>query len=261
MVWEEVVEGGITRFVAVYQSTLPPEIGPVRSVRPMDPAIAGPLHGLIAFSGGQRQYIDALAGAGLQVLSQDAGAGGFYRVTTRRAPHNVHATPQALLDQADPAHRAGPPPQFLIAGPGEQPTAAVAGAPAATVQLTLSGLSNPSWTWNPPDGTWLRTEGAARAVEAGGAQLRAANVVVLRVDVVNTSARDPADNPVPETLLVGSGEALVATGGRTVAAIWSKASVADPVVLAGPDGMPLRLAPGTTWVELVPNRTGAVTTG
>src|SRR3954465_1971113 len=92
MVWEEVVEGGITRFVAVYQSTLPPEIGPVRSVRPMDPAIAGPLHGLIASSGGQRQYIDALAGAGLQVLSQDAGAGGFYRVTTRRAPHNVHAT-------------------------------------------------------------------------------------------------------------------------------------------------------------------------
>ena len=32
MVWEQVVEGGITRFVAVYHSDLPPEIGPVRSI-------------------------------------------------------------------------------------------------------------------------------------------------------------------------------------------------------------------------------------
>src|SRR3954469_5369626 len=86
VVWEEVVEGGITRFVAVYQSVVPPEIGPVRSVRPMDPAIAAPLHGLMAFSGGQQQYVDALAAAGLQVLSQDNGSGGFYRSSDRSAP-------------------------------------------------------------------------------------------------------------------------------------------------------------------------------
>src|SRR3954468_17013769 len=102
MVWEEVVEGGITRYVAVFQSVVPGEIGPVRSVRPMDPAIAAPLHGLFAFSGGQQQYVDAVAAAGLQVLSMDAGSGGFYRSNARRAPHNVYATPQTLLDQADP---------------------------------------------------------------------------------------------------------------------------------------------------------------
>ena len=64
MVWEEVVEGGITRYVAVYHSTLPAQIGPIRSVRPMDPAIAAPLHGLFAFSGGQRPFVDAVAGPG-----------------------------------------------------------------------------------------------------------------------------------------------------------------------------------------------------
>jgi hypothetical protein len=259
LVWEEVVEGGITRFVAVYHSNLPPEIGPVRSIRPMDPAIAAPLHGLFAFSGGQRQYVDAVAAAGLQVQSQDAGAGGFHRVGTRRAPHNVYAVPQALLDQADPAHRAAPPPQFGIAGPAEQPTG---GAPAAAVRLTLSGASHPSWTWSAPDGTWLRSEGPTPAVGADGARLRATNVVVLRVDVVNTAARDPAGNPVPETRLVGrTGPALVAIGGQAVAATWSKGALADPVVLTGPDGAPVRLAPGSTWVELVPDRTGAVTTG
>jgi hypothetical protein len=261
VVWEEVVEGGITRFVAVYQSTVPPEIGPVRSVRPMDPAIAAPLHGLMAFSGGQVQYVDAVGAAGLQVLSQDNGSAGFYRTNSRRAPHNVYATPQALLDQADAAHRAAPPAQFAVAGPGEQPTAAVAGAPTNVVSLTLSGVSHPGWTWNPASGTWVRAEAGTPAVQADGTPLQAPNVVVLRVDVVTTTARDPAGNPVPETQLVASGAALVASAGRTLPATWSKASLADPVVLTGPDGAPVRLAPGSTWVELVPNGSGAVGTG
>jgi hypothetical protein len=91
--------------------------------------------------------------------------------------------------------------------------------------------------------------------------MRAANVVVLRVDVVATAGRDPAGNPVPDTLLEGRGEALVATGGRTMAATWAKTAVTDRLVLLGPDGNPVRLAPGNTWVELVPNRGGAVTVG
>jgi hypothetical protein len=261
MVWEEVVEGGITRYVAVYDSTLPPEIGPVRSIRPMDPAIAAPLHGLFAFSGGQRAYVDAVAAAGLQVISNDAGAAGFHRVSTRRAPHNVYADPQALLAQADDAHRTAPGPQFEVAAAGGQPTAATAGTPATSVQLTLSGASHPQWTWNQPDGRWLRAEGSAPAIEADGTPLRATNVVALRVDVVPTSARDPAGNPVPETVLIGTGQALVASGDRTVPAIWTKNAVADRLVLTGADGNPVLLAPGTTWVELVPNGSGAVTVG
>jgi hypothetical protein len=261
MVWEEVVEGGITRYVAVYHSTLPAEIGPVRSVRPMDPAIAAPLHGLFAFSGGQPVFVSAVQAAGLRVLSQDAGADGFHRLSTRRAPHNVYADPQALLAQADADHQHSPAGQFVFAVAPEQPTALAAGTPAAGVQLTLSGVSHPQWTWSAPDGAWLRAEGTTPAVEADGTRLRATNVVVLRVAVVNTRYSDPAGNPVPETQMVGTGEALVATGGHTVAATWTKNSIADPVLLAGADGMPITLAPGNTWVELVPNRTGAVVTG
>jgi hypothetical protein len=66
---------------------------------------------------------------------------------------------------------------------------------------------------------------------------------------------------VPETQLIGSGPALVAVGGTAVTATWSKASLADPVVLTGPDGAVVRLAPGSTWVELMPTGTGSVATG
>jgi hypothetical protein len=260
MVWEEVVEGGITRFVAVYHSTLPAQVGPIRSVRPMDPAIAAPLHGLFAFSGGQRPFVDAVAGAGLQVLSHDAGAGGFFRLRTRYAPHNVYGDPAAFLAQADPAHLAAPGPQFAIAGPAQQPTAVTAGAPANAVNLKLSGVSYPTWSWDPA-GQWLRAERGTPAVEADGTRLRAANVVVLRVDVVNTRFTDPAGNSVPETVMVGTGQALVATGGRVLNVTWTKNSPGEPVALTGPDGLPVLLAPGNTWVELVPLRTGSVSTG
>jgi hypothetical protein len=119
----------------------------------------------------------------------------------------VHATPQALLDQADAAHRA------------------------------LSGVSHPSWTWSAPTAPGCGPQGTAPAVEADGAQLRATNVVVLRVDVVNTAARESGGQP-------GAGDAAgrhrgTGTGrhrGRTLAGTWSKASVTDPVVLTGPDG-------------------------
>ncbi|MGY1703529.1 DUF3048 domain-containing protein [Geodermatophilus sp. SYSU D00697] len=259
VVWEQVVEGGITRFVAVYHSALPPEVGPVRSIRPMDAAIAAPLGGLLAFSGGVQTYVTAAQDAGLQVLSQDTGADGFSRTSTRAAPHNVYAVPQTLVDQADAAHRAAPGVQLDHAADG-LPTAVAAGQPATSLDLTLSGVSSPRWEWSAADGRWLRSEGSTLAVEADGRRIGATNVVVLRVDVVATQARDPAGNPVPETILTGTGRALVASGGHTVEATWSKPGIGDRVSLTGADGDPVALAPGSTWVELVPNGGGAVAT-
>jgi hypothetical protein len=261
IVWEEVVEGGITRFVAVYHSTLPGEIGPVRSVRPMDPSIAAPLHGLFAFSGGQAGYVGAVADAGLQVVSFDAGNDGFYRIDSRYSPHNVYAAPLTLLAQADPEHQAAPVAQFDIAATADQATAVAAGTPANALGLTLSGSSHPQWAWNALDATWVRAEGTTPSVEVDGTPLRATNVVVVRVDVVATDGTDPAGNPIPETLLEGRGEALVATGGRTMPVTWVKNGTADRLVLLDPAGNPVRLAPGNTWVELVPNGGGAVTVG
>ena len=261
VVWEQVVEGGITRYVAVYHSTLPAEIGPIRSTRPMDPAITAPLHGLFATSGGQAEYLDAVGDAGLQVLTFDSGDPAFYRVDGRYAPHNVYADPTVLLAEADPQHLSAPAPQFDLAATPLEATAATAGTPTALLDLTLSGVSHPRWSWDPAGARWLRAEGDAPALEADGAQLGATNVVVLRVEVVTTAGLDPAGNPIPETVLVGRGEALVASGGRTLPVTWAKSAVTERLVLLGPDGNPVRLAPGSTWVELVPVRGGAVTVG
>ena len=41
VVYEEVVEGNITRLLAIFNSTLPDQVGPIRSVRPTDPTSCG----------------------------------------------------------------------------------------------------------------------------------------------------------------------------------------------------------------------------
>jgi hypothetical protein len=59
-------------------------------------------------------------------------------------------------------------------------------------------------------------------------------------------------------VMVGKGDALVATGGHTLEVRWSKASTDAPVILSSTSGGPVRLAPGSTWIELAPSSTGPV---
>ena len=262
MVWEEVVEGGITRYVAVYHSTLPPEIGPMRSVRPMDPAIAAPLHGLLAFSGGQRPFVDAVAAAGLQVVSHDRGG---RRLLPDRRPvvRRTTSTPTRRPSWPRPTPRTGAAaaPQFVLAAPGEQPTAVTGGTPAAGGAPEAVRGQPPGWTWSPPDGSWVRAEGSRPAVEADGTPLRATNVVVLRVRVVNTAAQRPGRQP-----RAGDRDGRVGGGAggdrrRHGRRHLVKAVVGDPRRPHRRGRAPVRLAPGNTWVELVPIGTGSVSVG
>ncbi|MCR6492343.1 DUF3048 domain-containing protein [Cellulomonas sp. P24] len=258
MVWEEVVEGGITRYAAVYQSVVPDKVGPIRSVRPMDAGISAPMHGLIAFSGGQPSFVNEIKAAGVQIISMDLGAKGFARTSTRRAPHNVLGTPSTFWSLADANHSASPGPQFAFAATAEQASAVASGTPAVTIDIHMSGVEHPIWTWSAAQNAFLRSEGTAPAVTSTGTRLSATNVVVLRVRLADTGTRDPAGNPVPETVMNDTGEALVFSGGKQIAAKWSKESVAKPVVLTGVDGAPITLAPGNTWIELVPRSSGSV---
>jgi hypothetical protein len=260
VVWEQMVEGGVTRFNAVYHSMIPEEVGPVRSVRPMDAGISAAYGGLIVFSGGQPPFVQATRDAGLQVLSHDGGQAGFFRSSDRFAPHNLYGTPQDFLDQADDAHSAAPPTQFTFARTAAAATAATAGTPASSLAVNFP-QAHPGWTWDAGQGLWLRTEDGAPATTTDTGQLTAVNVVVLRVDVVTTSYRDPGGAPVPETVVVGSGEAVVATGGQTVTGTWSKPDDASPVTLTTADGSVIELAPGNTWVELLPTSDASISIG
>ncbi|MCB7138185.1 DUF3048 domain-containing protein [Cellulosimicrobium marinum] len=261
LVWEEVVEGGITRFVAVYHSRAPELVGPVRSVRPMDPAIVAPLRGILAYTGGQAPFVAAVGAAGVQSVVMDDGDDGFVTTRERRAPHNVYGSLADFWAQADDDRTSPPPAQLAHAHEPGTGTATRTGADAPLLDVRLTFASRAVWEWSSDDAAYLRSEGAEPAVSADGDRVAATNVVLVRAPMVDTAFRDPAGVAVPETRIVGSGDAVVASGGRQVAATWSKESDAAPLVLTGPDGEVVELEPGTTWIELVPAGSGSWSLG
>ncbi|MGN8247291.1 DUF3048 domain-containing protein [Cellulomonas soli] len=259
VVWETIVEFEVSRFVAVFHSQVPDEVGPIRSVRPMDPLILQPLHGILAFSGGQAGILAEVEASGVQMMSHDAGAPGMFRVSTRSAPHNVYGTPQTWWDAVDAEHAAVPAEQFAFARTAEKATAVAAGTPATTLAFRLSAASSPSWVWDTASGTWLRSEGSTPAMAASGARLSAVNVVSITADHPNSGFGAQGGAPVPTYSLVGSGEGVLASGGKTVPVRWEKTAEDAPMVLHTLDGASATLAPGNTWVELVPAATGSLT--
>lgn len=255
IVFEELVEGGMTRYLAVWHSKLPAEIGPVRSVRPMDPEIVSPFGGVFAYSGGQVRFIQMMQAAPVYnaIHGQPDTESTFYRTSAKVAPHNVLVKAPELVDQH--LDRVAPPKMFDYAASLEESTAVLEGSPLASVNTRFSGFSSPSWEWDGTQNKFVRfqTNGAADSASSGN-QLAATNVIVLFVGI------DVIED-IPTTRLVSQGKGYVATGGSIIEITWIKANPESPIVLSTQAGNPVLLGIGNTWVELLPNDSSDVDAG
>jgi Protein of unknown function (DUF3048) N-terminal domain/Protein of unknown function (DUF3048) C-terminal domain len=256
LVVEELVEGGITRFAAMFQSRAPRNVGPVRSVRNVDASLTGPTHGLFAYSGGAGHVLGIVGRAPVQQLAPGQAGNAYHRSSVRRAPHNLYANARKLYAHAHGRHRM--PAAYLPFAPNAATAATTAGKRIRVLKVRFSTSEHPTWTYHRTRHHWMRSEGSRPARAASGARLVARNVIVLRVRTKDAGYRDPAGNFVPETVLKGSGPALLATGGRVVHATWHKKGRDRVLRFTGPRGRAVRIAPGRTWLELVP-RSGSVT--
>jgi Protein of unknown function (DUF3048) N-terminal domain/Protein of unknown function (DUF3048) C-terminal domain len=257
IVFEEMVEGGMTRFLAIWQSQLPEKFGPVRSVRPMDPDLGSPFGGIISFSGGQRPFVEAMMKTDVFVATEtnQLGKGTFKRVSDRVSPHNVMVFARKLA--AEHTDIASPKPQFDFA-----PTAGTASASSAAKTVTGFSVSfpsgQPSWAWNPATGVWLRSQyGKAETDATDGQQLHAANVVVLKTKI-DRSFKDFKYGYVPRTIVVGGGTGFVFSSGKSVPVTFQKANQNDSIHLFDAQGNPVLLAVGNTWIELMPSDVGRI---
>ena len=245
IVFEELVEGGLTRYVAIWQSDVPDEIGPIRSIRPMDPDIVSPFGGMIAYSGGQYRFVQAMKDTNVfnAIHGQSDTADVMFRTPTKPSPHDVLVrAPQLLAKHLDIV---APGQQFAFAPDAASSTAVREGAAVSTIALRFGAPSKPSWALDPASGRYLRSQAGVADLSTAGGQLSAANVIVVRVPIGN-------DGGVPKTELIGSGEAWVSSGGSTVHATWSKGSREALLRLTDDTGAVIRLAPGNSWIELVP---------
>jgi hypothetical protein len=246
IVFEELVEGGITRYVAIWQSDVPKEIGPIRSIRPMDPDIVSAFGGIIAYSGGQLRFVALMRETNVYnaIHGQSDTADLMYRTTKKIAPHNVIVYASKLVKRH--AKIAKPNQQFAFSADVGSATATKNGKATRVLKLSFSPISKPTWVYDSKNSVYKRSQLAGKDLDSRGKQLSAVNVIVLRVGVARYKG-------VPKTDLIGTGRAYVSSGGKTISATWSKSSAKSPILLQDSEGVTIRLAPGNSWIELVPN--------
>ncbi|MBX3312540.1 MAG: DUF3048 domain-containing protein [Microbacteriaceae bacterium] len=251
LVWEELVEGGLTRYVPTWHSNIPEKIGPVRSIRPMDPDIISPIGGVVAYSGGQQKYVQMMQRTVVQnaIHGYSSLSSYIFRDRSKPSPHNVQVLAKKLIAEKF-ATVAPPKNQFAFGFDLEDATAFQNGTVANTVNLKYSNASQPSYQYDSSTQKYLRFQLGKADFDAEGVRLSATNIIVLRV-------RISIDGHVPKTELIGSGSGYVFSGGKAIAINWSKSSMNDQIVLKDADGLIVRLAPGTTWIHPVPT-TGTV---
>ena len=251
VVYEEAVEGGITRLFAVFHSTDAPAVGPVRSARSTDLGLVGPLNRpLFAYAGANAAFQRLVSAGPLVDVGIDARSGAYRRERGRPAPYNLFTSTDQLWS-ATPAGMGPPPPLFVYRRPDDPVTG---GEPVGGAHIVFRRrvTTDVRWTWNAASGTFVRTQNGTDHVDAAGARVEATNVVVALTPYVDTPFVDQSGEPVPEAQLVGEGEAWVLTGGRVFRGRWRKAAPEARTEYLAADGTELRLGPGRTWVELAP---------
>ncbi len=236
VVYEEVVEGGITRFIVIFNSAVPEPVGPIRSVRDMDPYIVWPLGGVFAFSGGAPGPVAAIREAPLNVQDETAAGDAMFRDPGRAAPHDLFGHTQALFDRG--GQPLPPPPLFTYLGAGE----AFAGEPVLQTRLGFSAGYDPTYSFDPTTNTWKRSYGFDPFLAASGVQVAPTNVVVQFIEYPAYSQGNT----------VGEGDVWVFAAGQLVRGRWIRPAREAPAQFVDAAGNPIKLVPGRTWVHLLP---------
>lgn len=258
IVFVEMVEFGLTRLVAVWQSQPVDQAGPVRSVRPMDGDITAPLAGIFCYSGGQLPFVNAVKDTGQYMASETSeqadDKGSFSRLSSRSAPHNVMVD-VALLQSQHVGRLKAPQPMFQMVA--FDPESESYEAPSTDLgEETISFLvkyPQAESGWKAEGSYFVRTQDGEAHIDAASDEIiRATNVVVLQTKTDN-SFKDPKYGPIPRTVMVDSGVAWVFSNGKRVKGTWTKSSQSAPIQLFDESGAPIKLAVGNTWIELMAN--------
>lgn len=252
LVIEAQVEGGITRFLAVFQSTLPAEIGPIRSARLVDATLLPALDGLFLFSGGRSDVKAAVGGTAL--LLPD-GTEGTYRSSGRSAPSNLMADPvrvYAAAAERDPD--VGPPPTWWTFDeevPDGARDCADGSCDGTSIDVSMSAQNTSGWRYDAAEGVYRREQNGTPQPTASGDPVGAANVVVIGSQLSRGGCCDTSGSPFVVIQTTGEGRAVVLRDGEWYEAMWSRASSEAPFEITV-DGQPLPFKPGPTWLHLTP---------
>lgn len=253
LVYEELVEGGVTRFMAIYHCTDAPKVGPVRSGRVVDPAIMKPYTRILGDAGANAIVQRALDKAHIISIDEKQAGSAMRRVYRPglASEHTLYASTGALR-RIGKARFDKPPPQglFTYGSLGNK------GRKTGSVTMSFGDITQVVYRWS--GGKWRRFEDGAPFLAETGRQIAVDNVLIERhrinyskgvVDVAGTPSTEIADT-------TGSGAAFLLRDHRLLRGKWVRKSVKKPAKFTTLKGKEMVLRRGKTWIELVPTRKG-----
>ena len=246
VVFEAVAEGGITRFIALYQESQPGLIGPVRSVRPYYVEWAAGFDPAVAHIGGSARALQMIRSGNYGVdLDQFFNAGSYWRATDRYAPHNVYTNFErmnALTSQK------GKTASIFTFSPRVDEKKA--GTPTATAinMAVSSGSYMVDYTYDAANNSYIRKQGGVNHTDREAGQIQPKVAIAMRVSMTNGFE----DGNREQITTTGTGQAYIFQNGTVVEATWTKADAKSQLKFTGADGKEVLLVRGQTWITAVP---------
>ncbi len=241
VVFEAIAEGGITRFLTLWQEAQADYVGPVRSVRPYYVDWLEGFDAAVAHVGGSPEALNKIKSDGVKDLDQFYNPGPYNRVSNRYAPHNVYTSLAGLIDlQKGKGWTSS---KFTgFPRKAEQPSAAPT---ARSVDITISGaLYNVHYDYDPASNSYKRVlAGKPHLDERSKAQIAPKVVVAL---VIPYSIHGDGIHSVYQT--IGSGKAYIFQDGVATEGTWEKASSKTQIIFKDATGKPVPFNAGQTWL-------------
>ena len=252
VVFEAVAEGGITRFLALFQDPAVPDyIGPVRSARPYYLDYLGGFDAAVAHVGGSAEALVQIKGQNIKDLDQGRNSGSYRRISSRYAPHNVYTSMAQMTDlQKTKGYTSN-----YIGFPRKAKEAPTATPPARMIDLVISGyFYNVHYDYDTATNSYKRSVGGKPHIdERSGAQLSPKVVAVI---VVPQSIHPDRVHTLYAS--IGSGKAYIFQDGVLTEGTWDKTDRKVQLHFKDASGAAIGLNAGQTWVTLV-GTAGSVT--
>lgn len=249
MMFEAIAEGGITRFLALFQEGQPQYIGPVRSLRPYYIDWAAAFDAPIGHVGGSPDALSQIRSGGKD-LDQFFNPGSYWRQPTRASPHNVYTS----FERLDALNKAKGYTSSKFTPWPRKPDAPQAVPAAKGINVNISsGNYNSRYDYDAASNSYLRSQGGrphiitSSADDKTGQQLKPKVVVVLMMPY-------SLSGKYSVYVTSGSGAALIFQDGGVSDATWTKADRASQFKFTDAAGKEVKFNAGQTWVVVVASR-------
>ena len=251
IVYEAIAEGGITRFLALYQEAKPGLIGPVRSVRMYYVDWAAAYDASIAHVGGSFNALQEVRNGSYRDIDQFFNAGSYWRAGDRAAPHNVYTSFQNL----DELNRSKGYTESHFTGFPRTDSKVSATPNATSVDINISSAwYNTHYDFDAASNTYLRSIGGEASNDREDGRIAPNVIVALKVDMTNVFEDGWREN----ITTIGQGGAVIFQNGTATEVTWRKTDRKAPLELLDAEGKPIKLNRGQTWIAAVPNGSGSI---